>query len=78
MSLAFSPSWPYCDNCCADLPGAYYSDLIEGELLQLCSGRCVAELRRVWAPARRVWPWRHGLRAVTACLTVVVGLVLSR
>ena len=46
----------HCDNCASDLPRDYTSAIIYGIPVLLCSGRCAAQLLRVWAPSRRAWP----------------------
>jgi len=61
----------HCDNCAGNLPTAYVSGIVYNESVILCSGRCVAELLRVWAPSRRVWPWRQALM----CLAVLATLL---
>ena len=62
----------FCTNCASDLPSAYPCGLMYGETFTCCSGRCVAELFRVWAPSRRVMAWRPLL----ALVAVVVMALL--
>ena len=61
----------HCDNCAGDLPRAYASALMYDQSVVLCSGRCTAQLLRVWAPSRREWPVLQliaGLALVTMAL----------
>ena len=56
----------HCDNCAGDLPRAYASALMYDQSVVLCSGRCAAQLLQVWAPTKRVVPWRQCLVALAA------------
>lgn len=46
----------YCDNCAGDLPPAYCEGIVRGTPVAVCSGRCLARLMEVWAPARKRYP----------------------
>lgn len=49
----------HCDNCAATLyQCSYVSALVHGEEVICCSGRCVARLQKVWAPAKIGINWR--------------------
>lgn len=62
----------HCDNCAGDLPAAYIEAHIMQEHVFCCSGRCVAQLLTVWAPARRLWPWREGVALVSMALMMLL------
>lgn len=55
----------HCDNCAESLEKRAYVEAVVHDMHVICcSGRCVADLLRVWAPSKRTLPWQQTLALI--------------